>query len=526
MAGLKKPSKRRDTQNPNTVIVLFLVFFVILSIGLGVWGYFGYAGQDELRGKTKDAQDKLAAAQLGENYYQFLALDSRLAMGHPVDADLKEWEKLRDQFFQDGGKFKGEATRPAMLKMIDDTKKDVGYDEANRKYASSYRDKLSTMKKNLDKALADLFTKEKELEGKIAELRTTKAKIDAFWKGLLAKIEEDNQKALKIAMSKSAEFDEAMKRNEDLKNQADKAAADSQAEKDKMNAQIVTLNVNLKKAKEQLANASSSIIRISSEPHALLLDISKGKLLWDEPLGKITTIDIKSREAVVNVGSSIGVKPGLTFNIFAPSWRGKAEGNFKGTAEVIQVLGPGSSRARITSIYDAQGSEIAINDPSRGRAQREVDNPLKEGDLVFNHVFGTHVVLAGKINWGDLPSDSPAAQMRHVRDFMHLLERQGVKVDAYLDLTDGKLKGNITSKTRFFVVGDPIRGEEGKKIDEDGKKINEVINAVRTEAIEKGMFIISAENLANVIGFRSPRSANSLETSKFRPALPFAGADR
>src|SRR5713101_4951307 len=102
MAGLKKPSKRRDATNPNTAIVLFLVFFVILSLGLGIWGYFGYSGQEKLRTSADELQKKAKAADLAAEYYQFLALDTRLAMGSAVDAeDLKLWESRRDQFLQE-----------------------------------------------------------------------------------------------------------------------------------------------------------------------------------------------------------------------------------------------------------------------------------------------------------------------------------------------------------------------------------------------------------------------------------------
>ena len=49
MAGLKKPAKKPGTGNPNTVLVVFLVLFILTSIGLGVWGYYGYAEQDGLK---------------------------------------------------------------------------------------------------------------------------------------------------------------------------------------------------------------------------------------------------------------------------------------------------------------------------------------------------------------------------------------------------------------------------------------------------------------------------------------------
>ena len=45
MAGLKTlPKKKRDSSKPSPVLVIFLVFFILLSIGLGIWGYYGYAG--------------------------------------------------------------------------------------------------------------------------------------------------------------------------------------------------------------------------------------------------------------------------------------------------------------------------------------------------------------------------------------------------------------------------------------------------------------------------------------------------
>ena len=47
MAGLKTPSrKKRENAKPNTILIVFLVFFILLSIGLGVWGYYGYAEQE------------------------------------------------------------------------------------------------------------------------------------------------------------------------------------------------------------------------------------------------------------------------------------------------------------------------------------------------------------------------------------------------------------------------------------------------------------------------------------------------
>ena len=48
MAGLKKSSKK-DGNNPNMALVIALIMFVLVSIGLGVFAYYGYARRKIMR---------------------------------------------------------------------------------------------------------------------------------------------------------------------------------------------------------------------------------------------------------------------------------------------------------------------------------------------------------------------------------------------------------------------------------------------------------------------------------------------
>src|SRR5205807_5484011 len=137
----------------------------------------------------------------------------------------------------------------------------------------------------------------------------------------------------------------------------------------------------------------------------------------------------------------------VTFNVFGAGKNGRADGSLKGTLEVISVLGANSSLARITSIYDTDGREIVLGDAVRGRPSREAENALKEGDLLFNSFWGSRVAIAGNVPFAGQASDSPAEQMRILASFMHFLARQGITVDAYLDLNDGQIKGAITNRT-------------------------------------------------------------------------------
>ena len=64
--------------------------------------------------------------------------------------------------------------------------------------------------------------------------------------------------------------------------------------------------------------------------------------------------------------------------------------------------------ARITSLYDADGREIALNDVSRVRVLRETEAPIREGDLLFNLFWGAPVAVAVR------PSQRPSRRHSYV----------------------------------------------------------------------------------------------------------------
>ena len=65
MAAIKKTTKKKDAGKPGTVLIIFLVFFILLSIGLGVFAYYGYEGQNKLREDAKNA--KIGETAASEN---------------------------------------------------------------------------------------------------------------------------------------------------------------------------------------------------------------------------------------------------------------------------------------------------------------------------------------------------------------------------------------------------------------------------------------------------------------------------
>jgi hypothetical protein len=585
MAGVKKQSKKASG-GKNTALIIFMVFFFLTSVGLGVWGYYGYANQEALRNTAEEKVNIEKATKVFEEFNLFLSKEGKNALGHPVE-EPEKYANDRDDILKDGGRFKVKQEKKkdkvieygvpedklkAAKAMVEEHEKDLGYDGASRKYKTTYKDTIKTLEAEIAKLKAAVTTAQNDKKTTAAQISALQGNLEAYWKEALGKIDAGNTAALAAANNRYKEFQDALARAE--KSFQDKAAVEKEKEEveRKLGGQIKQLQVKLKEAE---AARDSTVPTTgqgrSTDVHALLLDISKGKTLWDAPLGKITRLEQEQRHAYINIGSKAGLQPETTFMVFGAGWDGRAEKALKGTVEVIRILGEHSALCRITSLYDGSGTEIALADPGRGRPQREAENPLKEGDVLYNLLFGMRVAIAGEVNLTPYDTANPAEQTRNLDNFMALLKRHGVIVDAYIDLNNGKLQGQISRRTNYLVRGhdlvdpnagqapkvepkmEPKEGEkdkveakdekepkepkepkEGKEPKGGGKepeialdrvaRVNETIKTMRTEAIEKGLFIISPENLVNVVGYRRPRSANNLEVSGFRPSNPAASS--
>lgn len=532
MAALKKPIKKKDGGKPGTVLIIFLVFFILLSIGLGVFAYYGYDGQNKLREETASAKKAVTALKAVDDYRMGVIYMLASALGQDLDAADKERavaafdEILKD----DKGKYAADATlkdRKAFFDLfqeIKDKSKDLPYDEAAKKFPESYRSRLKTALDDLKKTETQLGVTKKALKDTQDQYTIYQAKIDAAYKTALDTITKGNNAALVSSKDRFESFTALLKLNQEIQDQK----LDLENKLKESQEQVAIEKQRFAKAMEEKKGPNVEVvpIRKNSEQHGLLLDMSRGIPFWDRPLGKITRVDLERRQVFINLGSSHGAKPELTFNIFADDGKGNADKFLKGTLEVIRVIDGQTSLARITSLYDSSGVEIALNDPIKGRAAREVEAGIRDGDLLFNMFWNTRIAIAGEINFTGFPIDAPAEQMRQIATFGQLLARMGIHVDSYLDLTDGQPKGSISNKTRFLVLGDRVfvkNNNDAAQV-ERAKLINDGIDAMTKDAIERGLFIISAENFTIAAGYRKPRNATNNDIAGFRPTAPLAGA--
>jgi hypothetical protein len=161
---------------------------------------------------------------------------------------------------------------------------------------------------------------------------------------------------------------------------------------------------------------------------------------------------------------------------------------------LADVLSPHLSVAKITDVVDAGF------------------NPMVKGDDIINPLWTPgmkmHVAIAGVIDLNDNGVDRS-------EDLRQALAQQGIAIDAYVDLRDGKIKGDgITSKTEYLILGDSAKfGEDAIIRDGDArydwkKGLNERIADMHKKADELGTPVVPFRRFALLTGFRLPKTFN------------------
>src|SRR5262249_25392962 len=177
--------------------------------------------------------------------------------------------------------------------------------------------------------------------------------------------------------------------------------------------------------------------------------------------------------------------------------RGRANKERKGAVEIINVLEPHLSTARVTEVVD----------PLR--------NPFLKGDLLFNPAWNpsqrVHIALAGIIDLDGDGNDDTAELIRN-------LEKQGIVVDAYLDLRERAIKGpGITEGTTYLVMGErpqlsqAIAADVNNPITAAFAEISGKIGKMEAKAKEKGVQNVNYRRYLTLIGYRLPKNAKPLD---------------
>jgi hypothetical protein len=481
-------AKRRGGESKQGLVIT-LVFFILATIGLGVATYYGFAEQENLTKAAKEAKDKEATANKERDWYKYQALAYRAYMGKLPNA--KDQEFLVSVKRQAAGAQGSEADRAevtALMKELDD----------KTGWQSDPQGKLLT---NLPKAsLVDvengLKTRIGQLQAEVVKEREQRGRAEAAEKSL-----KDEVEALKAThteelakLNKRAKDDRGGDEAKiaaltaDLKTNSEHYVSDLK----KLEAERKRLQDEVARKDEEIRNQRAVIARSDAKVARAERKVS------DAPTDhRIVLMDRTGQLPYINVGSADGAKPQLTFSIHAIGPDGRPQEQSKGSLEIVKVVEAHLSQARITETKDANR------------------DPILKGDVLFNPTWDPtlrkRVAVVGII---DLTGDGRDNSVEFIRQ----LERQGVVVDAYLDIKDNMtIKGKgMTVQTDYLIVGEGLEFGEGRERDaEFRKKIEQKINEMQKEAVRNGVEIIPFRKYMEQSGFRVPKGL--ADTSGYRP---------
>jgi hypothetical protein len=469
------PPRTRAQGESKQGYIIALVVSSLLLICLGVSTYFGFADQDKLDKAAKEAKKNEDTFKSERDYYKAQSMVYRGYMGLTEGMDGADTiGTLKDQL-EGGSLGKGSKDNADVTKVLGELKQKYGWDKGNQPLRSlegtikTLTTQVESMSKDLAKANDSLKKAQTDIQKKDEELGAARQDFEKKLVDLSKKYKDDFEKSDKDL----AEFrTNVVRLDEDLKKQ-----------KEQLEQEKKTLEGTIAKRDGEIRNLKQLVQRKQDE-------IDQFRLKNPEaPLGmrtdwRIVRMDDRGTHPYINLGSVDQVKPRLTFNVYGVSADGRPNPQPKATIEVVNVLGPHLSQARITSVRDSNR------------------DPVTERDVIYNASWNPfikkRIAIAGIIDLGD-GRDS-------LMEFMRNLERQNVVVDAYEDPKDGSMKGQITYQTDFLVLGGlPARGGIGR-MGEAEKRIIEGRKHMQDEAKKYGVEVKNLGNYLELIGYPLPYS--------------------
>src|SRR5260370_20813199 len=98
MAPKRRVGTERNPNNPNQALIIVLIFFILLSIGLGIGTYTGYSSIDEETKKKVTAEKPKVQADNSRDVYKYKALLFLAYIGHLKAEDWEELNTLKHKF--------------------------------------------------------------------------------------------------------------------------------------------------------------------------------------------------------------------------------------------------------------------------------------------------------------------------------------------------------------------------------------------------------------------------------------------
>jgi hypothetical protein len=449
----------------NQAILITLMLFVLLTavFGIGTIGFWVRANtflaeRDQMQQDLNQARTHLRSAEQDNQQLKRL-------IGFAPDATQ---QVIDDQYVRDTAVF------------------GVGLDENQRSYRefcqllfNTVQEKTAQVRNYQDgerKLLADLEAARQQAESIKQEADRTIAQAQ---RDLLETRERLNQ----VAAADDQQRRDLLRQLDEQRRNLARAEEDFRKQVSDKDLELRNVNIHLDRAKRQLDDQNTQSFQV--------------------PDGAVTWVNQKTRTAWIDLGRDDGLRPNITFRVYARGANNLEGTTSKGSIEVTSVRNGHTAEARI------------LEDDYR--------NPIMPGDLIASPVWNPgsplHFALVGKM---DITGDG-IDNRTLVRN---LIRQTGGVIDAE-DSADGQVVGQISIHTRYLVEGDQPTVNDRTPEGGRGSQI-EAYTELSREADRLGIERISVHKLIDAMGMGT-RVRRSSETRMLNagqqdaPPAPVAG---
>jgi len=497
--------KAQEPTGPGTFMILVLVFFVLASLILGVTTYLGFEGQSKLEEAAKKAADGEKAAKANADDQLTRLNINRIAMGTDTPQNREELsgsaranaaaaldehrlivEKMGQARLPGGRNAFAWGLMQDLEKSGDGSSKPApAPNQTIPQIAITWAKMYQDMKVKFDDQVA---ARKKAEDAKVAAEKRADDQKETF--------DKDVAKLSKQITDQIAKMDLDFK---NLKVEADKKGLDFKRIMDQWAEEKARIEEVVRNRENELKVKVGLIDRLRSGDGSTLLDrlekLNPAKMA--ERIGKIA--DKNGTFVNVQFAAKVHLVPGQTFVVLPSNGslvevieREKRLEKTHHEYKSLDARDPFTDNEFIKGMIEI--TDVGVSgDSARGRITHEaqpIRNPITKGDQLFNMALSTgekeHVAYAGII---DLDGDGRPDNEQFVR----ILERNNLKVDAYLDLKSGQIRGKIDFPTKLLIIGSdaPLVGN---------------VKVMIAQAKEKGVQLIDARMFLALIGIKPPRN--------------------
>jgi len=434
-----------------TAVHFTLIFFVMVTLILAVMTYLNYRDLTDVSVQKDALQNEVSSANTGiaNRIAEIEAMKAALGYNFPDVGATGQPGTVLGQLATDLETVGRDLQEPTV----------AATGVALRAKISQVEAELASTQQSLEEVQSQLLAVQSRYQGQVDEIQKSQQGSESNLQTFIADRDE-------IVSQKDAELTQ-------LRGDYQSALTQKGAIED----QMVSMRKGFEEELAQLTKFNTSLRQELDEVNQVSFEVGDGE---------IRRVNNNTRSVWINLGDADSLRTQTTFSVYDHDHHGVARGpeDIKGRIEVVRILGPHLSQARIL--------------------EEDLLRPMSEEDVVYTPVWSAGLTesfaFVGEIDFdGDGQSD---------RSQLHdILEQSGANISVEIDYDGYRIPEDavITKDTKFLILGHFPDPANYAAEDPNRERISRILNEAKqmeTRAERQGVRKLSLNEFLAFMGYR------------------------